>query len=59
MIIPLRKIKRANPTENANKPSQKYIQITTVDEFEFWFMGFVCYSRSVKYVQRACCSSAQ
>ncbi|CAA7391072.1 unnamed protein product [Spirodela intermedia] len=59
VIIPLRKIKRANPAENANKPSQKYIEITTVDEFEFWFMGFVCYSRSVKYVQRACCSNTQ
>ena len=57
VIIPLRKIKKANPTENASKPSQKYIQITTVDEFEFWFMGFVSYSGSVKYVQRACCSA--
>ncbi|MQL72191.1 hypothetical protein Taro_004531 [Colocasia esculenta] len=55
VMIPLRKIKRASPSENVNKPSQKYMEIATVDNFEFWFMGFVSYSRSVKCVQKACC----
>ncbi|XP_020250054.1 GEM-like protein 4 [Asparagus officinalis] len=50
--IPLRKIKRVSPSENVNKPSQKYVQIVTHDGFEFWFMGFVSYQRSFKYLQR-------
>ncbi|KAL2541306.1 GEM-like protein 4 [Abeliophyllum distichum] len=41
VIIPLGKIKRANESENAKKPRQKYVQIFTEDNFEFWFMGFL------------------
>ncbi|MQL72192.1 hypothetical protein Taro_004532 [Colocasia esculenta] len=55
VMIPLRKIRRALPVENASKPSDRYIQIATVDNYEFWFMGFVSYKRSVKCVQKACC----
>lgn len=50
--IPLTKVKRVSPSENINKPNQKYIQIVTVDDFEFWFMGFVSYQRSFKYLQQ-------
>ena len=50
--IPLRRVKRVSPSENVNKPNQKYIQIVTVDDFEFWFMGFVSYQRSFKYLQQ-------
>ncbi|ONK64171.1 uncharacterized protein A4U43_C07F22830 [Asparagus officinalis] len=50
--IPLRKIKRVCPSENVNKPNQKYAQIVTVDGYEFWFMGFVSYQRSFKYLQQ-------
>ncbi|KAJ6823547.1 putative GEM-like protein 8 [Iris pallida] len=52
VLIPLKSIKRAGQSENVNKPSQKYIQIVTVDDFEFWFMGFVSYQRSFKYLQQ-------
>ncbi|XP_028552918.1 putative GEM-like protein 8 [Dendrobium catenatum] len=53
VLIPLRRIKGANPSENSNKPNQKYIQIETTDAFEFWFMGFVCYQRSFKNLKQA------
>ncbi|KAL6332540.1 hypothetical protein AAG906_008960 [Vitis piasezkii] len=43
--IPLRKIKRANQSENVKKPSQKYMEIVTVDNFDFWFMGFLNYQK--------------
>ncbi|XP_034698262.1 uncharacterized protein LOC117923871 [Vitis riparia] len=33
--IPLRKIKRTNQSENVTKPSQKYMEIVTVDNFDF------------------------
>lgn len=52
-MIPLRKIKMANETENVEKPSQKYIQIVTVDNFEFWFMGFLNYQKTLKHLRQA------
>lgn len=48
VLIPLNRIKRVNPSENSEKPGQKYVQIVTVDDFEFWFMGFVSYQKSTK-----------
>ncbi|RRT55347.1 hypothetical protein BHM03_00011331 [Ensete ventricosum] len=53
VLIPLGRIKEAIQSENTNKPNQKYIQITTEDEFEFWFMGFVNCERSFRYLQQA------
>ncbi|KAJ1280105.1 hypothetical protein BS78_04G206100 [Paspalum vaginatum] len=52
VVVPLRRIKRVRPSENAEKPEQKYIQVATVDGFEFWFMGFVSYQRCCKYMQQ-------
>ncbi|RVW51477.1 GEM-like protein 6 [Vitis vinifera] len=28
------------------KPSQKYMEIVTMDNFEFWFMGFLNYQKA-------------
>lgn len=53
VLIPLRRIKGVNPSENSSNPNHKYIQIETIDDFEFWFMGFVCYQRSFKNLQQA------
>ncbi|CBI17658.3 unnamed protein product, partial [Vitis vinifera] len=51
--IPLRKIKRANQSENVKNPSQKYMEIVTVDNFDFWFMGFLNYQKAFSYLQQA------
>ncbi|XP_029123029.2 putative GEM-like protein 8 [Elaeis guineensis] len=53
VLIPLRMIKKATSSENLDKPNQKYIQVVTMDNFEFWFMGFIRYQRSFKYLQQA------
>ncbi|KAG1362841.1 putative GEM-like protein 7 [Cocos nucifera] len=53
VLIPLRMIKKAASSENLDKPNQKYLQVVTLDNFEFWFMGFIRYQRSFKYLQRA------
>ncbi|KAJ8769976.1 hypothetical protein K2173_009058 [Erythroxylum novogranatense] len=53
VVIPLRKIKAANQSETAKKPSQKFIEIVTVDNFDFWFMGFLNYQKSLKCLQQA------
>ncbi|KZV45447.1 hypothetical protein F511_34797 [Dorcoceras hygrometricum] len=52
-MIPLRKIKRANESENVERPTQKYVQIVTGDNFDFWFMGFLNHQRTFKYLQQA------
>ncbi|GFQ03516.1 gem-like protein 6 [Phtheirospermum japonicum] len=39
VMIPLGKINIAIESENAKKPTQKYVQIMIEDNFEFWFMG--------------------
>lgn len=53
VLIPLTKIKIANQSENTKKPSQKYLEIVTTDNFEFWFMGFLHYQKAFKYLQQA------
>ncbi|KAJ8421824.1 hypothetical protein Cgig2_026780 [Carnegiea gigantea] len=52
VAIPLRKVKRANQSENVEKPSQKYLQVTTTDNFEFWFMGFLKYEKTFNLLQK-------
>ncbi|KAJ9691667.1 hypothetical protein PVL29_013759 [Vitis rotundifolia] len=51
--IPLRKVKRVDPSENVKNPSQKYMEIVTVDNFDFWFMGFFNYQKSFNCLQQA------
>ncbi|PON68194.1 GRAM domain containing protein [Parasponia andersonii] len=53
VVIPVNKIKGANQSENVKKPAQKYIEIVTVDNFDFWFMGFLNYQKAFKYLQQA------
>lgn len=53
IVIPLSKIKKLSQSENVKKPSQKYVQVVTSDEFEFWFMGFLSYNKTWKRLQQA------
>ncbi|XP_021735160.1 GEM-like protein 4 [Chenopodium quinoa] len=53
IVIPLMKIGKWDPSEDMKKPSQKYLQVVTADEFEFWFMGFVNYNKTLKCLQQA------
>ena len=53
VLIPLKKIKIVNQSENVKKPLQKYLELVTVDDFEFWFMGFINYKKTFKYLQQA------
>ncbi|OWM90652.1 hypothetical protein CDL15_Pgr020957 [Punica granatum] len=53
VLIPLTRIDSASESKNMKKPSQKYLQIVTVDNFEFWFMGFLNYQKTLKHLQQA------
>ncbi|KAK3222552.1 hypothetical protein Dsin_009577 [Dipteronia sinensis] len=52
VLIPVEKIKRVNQSVNMKKPSQKYMEITTMDGFDFWFMGFLNYQKAFKCLQQ-------
>ncbi|KAL3370135.1 hypothetical protein AABB24_007266 [Solanum stoloniferum] len=51
--IPISKINKAKECENIEKPSQKYIQLVTEDDYEFWFMGFFNNQKTLRYLQQA------
>ncbi|XP_054808087.1 GEM-like protein 4 [Prosopis cineraria] len=53
VLIPLEKIKSVNQSKNLKKPSQKYLEIVTTDNFDFWFMGFLNFQKNFKYLQHA------
>lgn len=53
VVIPLEKIRSINQSQHVKKPSQKYIEIVTVDNFDFWFMGFLNYQKAFKYLKQA------
>ncbi|KAI3725596.1 hypothetical protein L1987_65387 [Smallanthus sonchifolius] len=52
VLIPTNKIKESNERENVENPAQKYIQIVTHDNFEFWFMGFVRYEKAFQNLRK-------
>lgn len=58
-MIPVKKIKRANQSENVNKPAQKYIEIVTEDDCEFWFMGFLRYEKAYRNLEKAISTANQ
>ncbi|KAF8768840.1 hypothetical protein HU200_007403 [Digitaria exilis] len=53
VTIPLRKVKAVRPSENKHRPEQKYVHLVTNDGFEFWFLGFVSYNRSLQHLEQA------
>jgi hypothetical protein len=51
VLIPTKRIKSASVRENMYNPDEKYIDVVTVDGFDFWFMGFISYEKSFRYLQ--------
>ncbi|KAK7410458.1 hypothetical protein VNO78_01254 [Psophocarpus tetragonolobus] len=53
VVIPLHQLRAVNASTSRTNTSEKYIQIISVDNHEFWFMGFVHYDSAVKNIQGA------
>lgn len=53
VVIPLHELKAVNPSSNTANPSEKYLQVISVDNHEFWFMGFLNYDSAVGSLQDA------
>ncbi|KAF0888470.1 hypothetical protein E2562_014708 [Oryza meyeriana var. granulata] len=53
VVLPLNQVKSVNPSASVTNRGEKYIQITTTDNHEFWFMGFVSYDKALKNLYEA------
>ncbi|KAG6510901.1 hypothetical protein ZIOFF_028946 [Zingiber officinale] len=53
VVVPLDHLRAVNPSANTRDPSDKYIQIITTDNHEFWFMGFISYDKAFKNLKEA------
>lgn len=53
VVIPLHQLKAVNPSASRVNTSEKYIQVISVDNHEFWYMGFLNYDNAVKCLQEA------
>ncbi|KAL7607723.1 putative GEM-like protein 8 [Lactuca sativa] len=56
--IPLGKIKGVRESMNMKRLSYNYVEVVTVDDFSFWFLGFVNYKKTLRYVHHAIGSNA-
>ncbi|KAK7314773.1 hypothetical protein VNO77_33301 [Canavalia gladiata] len=53
VLIPIEKIKKVYESQNVNKLEEKYIEIVTEDESEFWFVGFLRYEKALRNLKKA------
>lgn len=53
VVIPLHQLKAVNPSLSQSNTSEKYVQVISVDNHEFWFMGFLNYEGAVNCLQDA------
>lgn len=53
VLIPIGRIKEVNGSQNVNNVEQKYIEIVTEDDSEFWFVGFLRYEKALKNLNKA------
>ncbi|KAK1678637.1 hypothetical protein QYE76_039485 [Lolium multiflorum] len=58
VVLPVPHLRSVTPTASQQNPAERYIQVVSLDNHEFWFMGFVNYDSAVKYLQEAARGSA-
>ncbi|KAK4417941.1 GEM-like protein 5 [Sesamum alatum] len=53
ILIPLTKIASINPVVMRDNPTEKYIQLISIDGHDFWFMGFVNYEKATHHLSHS------
>eukprot|EP00270_Netrium_digitus_P017703 TRINITY_DN6561_c0_g1_i2.p1 TRINITY_DN6561_c0_g1~~TRINITY_DN6561_c0_g1_i2.p1 ORF type:complete len:236 (-),score=60.58 TRINITY_DN6561_c0_g1_i2:414-1121(-) len=53
VVIPVDKVASVNPSQNQLKASELHVQVATLDDFFFWFMGFLSYEKALVSMQIA------
>ncbi|KAK2973416.1 hypothetical protein RJ640_010411 [Escallonia rubra] len=51
VVIPLHQLKAVNSSSSRANPAEKYIQVISIDNHEFWYMGFLNYEGAVKSLE--------
>ncbi|KAJ0631496.1 putative GEM-like protein [Helianthus annuus] len=50
--IPLKKIDGVGESTDLKRPSNKYMELVTVDDFNFWFLGFPNYKKTIEFLRQ-------
>lgn len=53
VVIPLQELKAVHSSSNTANSAEKYIQVISVDNHEFWFMGFLNYDGALECLYEA------
>ena len=53
VMVPLPNVATINPAVMRDAPTEKYLQIVTIDGHDFWFMGFVNYEKASKHLTQS------
>ncbi|XP_054811500.1 GEM-like protein 1 [Prosopis cineraria] len=53
VVVPIEQLSRVSPCSSRWNPSEKYIEVVTVDGFEFTFMGFIAYNKALNTLSEA------
>lgn len=53
VMVPLGNIGAINPVVMRDNPSEKYLQVVTIDGHDFWFMGFVNYEKATRHLSES------
>ncbi|XP_038887656.1 GEM-like protein 2 [Benincasa hispida] len=53
VVIELNRVANLRPSPNLLNPSEKDIHVVTKDGHEFWFLGFISFSRALKSLTEA------
>lgn len=53
MVIPLHQLQAVNPSTSTTNSAEKYVQVISIDNHEFWYMGFLNYDGAVNCLQEA------
>ncbi|KAI5065262.1 hypothetical protein GOP47_0019957 [Adiantum capillus-veneris] len=53
VMVPWSKVLTINAFKNPKSNSEKYIQIVTIEFYEFWFMGFYNHDKAMKELHQA------
>ncbi|KAK7405327.1 hypothetical protein VNO78_06555 [Psophocarpus tetragonolobus] len=52
VVVQLDQLSTVSPSSNRFNPVEKYIQVVTVDGYEFFFMGFIAYDKALKTIRQ-------
>ncbi|XP_072146529.1 putative GEM-like protein 8, partial [Setaria viridis] len=53
VLISAKRVKGASVRGKLYNPDEKYIDLVTVDGFDFWLMGLISYEKSFRYLRHA------